>query len=72
MQWRGGRPDNGRGWEGRKQRREAWRVGVGGERRGRGRALGRGGAMREERVGIWGEKRRDEAERVRILGVKST
>ena len=35
---------------------------------GRGQASGRGGAMGEERVGIWGEKRRDEAERVRILG----
>ena len=33
MQGRGGRPNDGRGWEGRKQRREAWRVGVGGERR---------------------------------------
>ena len=34
VQGRGGRPDDGRGWEGRKQRREAWRVGAGGERRG--------------------------------------
>ena len=34
MQGRGGRPDDGRGWEGRKQRREAWRVRVGGERQG--------------------------------------
>ena len=56
MQGRGGRPDDGRGWEGRKQRREAWRVGVGGERRGRGRVPGRGGVTGEERVGIWGEK----------------
>ena len=50
MQGRGGRPDDGRGWEGRKKRREARAdasgasagVGgegrVGGERRGRGRA----------------------------------
>ena len=29
---------------------------------------GRGTATGEERVGIWGEKRRDEAGRVRILG----
>ena len=50
MQGRGGRPDDGRGWEGRKQRREARADGsgasaavggegrVGGERRGRGLA----------------------------------
>ncbi len=68
MQGRGGRPDDGRGWEGRKQRREARAdgsgasapgsgasadAGVGVERRGR---VGRGGATGEERVGIWGEK----------------
>ena len=65
MQGRGGRPDDGRGWEGRKQRREARADGsgasapgsgasawVGGERRRRGR----GRATGEERVGIWGEK----------------
>ena len=42
MQGRGGRPDDGLGWEGRRQRREAWRVGVRGEHRGRGRGPGRG------------------------------
>ena len=42
MQGREGRPDDGRGWEGRKQRREAWRVEVRGERWGQGRAPGSG------------------------------
>ena len=55
MQGRGGRPDDGRGWEGRKQRREAWRVGVGGKRRGRGRAPGRGGATGEESGDLGGK-----------------
>ena len=81
MQGRGGRPDDGRGWEGRKQRREVSRVGVGrapgseprpgsgsGARAGSGRATGLDDATGEERMGSWGEKRQDEAERGTILG----
>ena len=66
MQGRGGRPDNGRGWEGRKQRREAWRIGVGagGERRdGADRGEGRApvATTRGKReCGDLGENRRDE------------
>ena len=61
MQGRGGRPDDGRGWEGRKQRREARRGRVEGERRGAAVRWGK-------REWGFGGKRRDEAGRVRILG----
>ena len=90
MQGRGGRPDDSRGWEGRKQRREARAdgsgasvpgsaasAGAGGELLGRGRAPAPGASAgarsdaavrRGEESGDLGEKRRDEAGRVRILG----
>ena len=80
MQGRGGRPDDGRGWEGRKQRRDARAdgsgasAGAGGERAGAGgeRAWvggGRGGATGPGKS-EWGfgGKSRDEAGIVRILG----
>ena len=68
MQGRGGRPDDGRGWEGRKQRREARADGSGasaGSRasvgvRGEGRVRGerRGAAVRRgEREWGFGRKR---------------
>ena len=59
MQGRGGRPDDGRGWEGRKQRREARADGSGASapRSGAGAAVRRG---RGRESGDLGEKRRDE------------
>ena len=67
MQGRGGRPDDGRGWEGRKQRREAWADGSGASAPGSGASAGvrrcDGGES-----GDLGENRRDEVGRVRILG----
>ena len=69
MQGRGGRPNDGRGWEGRKQRREA-------RANGSGASAGSGvsvGARRcdggRESVGIWG-KRGAMKRGVGILGVK--
>ena len=74
MQGRGGRPDDGRGWEGRKQRREARADGSGASAPGSGASAPRSGvgaAVRRGRgreSGDLGEKRRDEAGRGRILG----
>ena len=79
MQGRGGRPDDGRGWEGRKQRREARADGSGASAPRSGAVgsgastprLGAGAAVRRGRgreSGDLGEKRRDEAVRGRILG----
>ena len=71
MQGRGGRPDDGRGWEGRKQRREARADGSGASAPGSGASTGSGSGAavrRGEESGDLGEKRRDEAGRVRILG----
>ena len=61
MQGRGGRPDDGRGWEGRKQRREARADGLGASAGAGGERawVGRGGATRPgKRVGIWGKRGR--------------
>ena len=81
MQGRGGRPDDGQGWEGRKQRREVRADGSGASAPGSGARAGAGsgasaGVGASARVGCdggresgdLGEKRRDEAGRVRILG----
>ena len=66
MQGRGGRPNDGRGWEGRKQRREARVDGSGASAPGLGASAPRSGAGaavqwgRERESGDLGEKRRDE------------
>ena len=81
MQGRGGRTDDGRGWEARKQRREARADGSGasapgsrasapGSRARTGSAVSAGARRCDggRESGDLGEKRRDEAGRVRILG----